>query len=116
MKSVSGTLADAAPVMIWVTGVDKRASFFNRRCLDFTGNTMEEKLGDGWARRPASRRSRSGTCSIIRLRHSMRGKEFSVPFSGSGGQMGSTDGCCSTGVPRYGAKVSLFAGYHRLLR
>ncbi len=34
-------LADAAPVMIWVTGVDKRASFFNRRCLDFTGNTMK---------------------------------------------------------------------------
>jgi PAS domain S-box-containing protein len=41
-------LADAAPVMIWVVGPDKRATFFNKRCLDFTGTTMEQKLGNGW--------------------------------------------------------------------
>ena len=34
--------------MIWVTGPDKRATFFNKCCLDFTGRTMEQKLGDGW--------------------------------------------------------------------
>jgi PAS domain S-box-containing protein len=41
-------MADAAPVMIWVTGPDKGATFFNKRCLDFTGHSMENKLGDGW--------------------------------------------------------------------
>ena len=43
------SMADTAPVMIWVTGPDKRATFFNKSCLDFTGHAMEQKLGDGWA-------------------------------------------------------------------
>src|SRR5215831_4552475 len=41
-------LANTAPVMIWVVGPDKRGTFFNKCCLDFTGHTLEGKLGDGW--------------------------------------------------------------------
>jgi PAS domain S-box-containing protein len=41
-------MADTAPVMIWVAGPDKRATFFNKCCLDFTGHAMQEKIGDGW--------------------------------------------------------------------
>jgi PAS domain S-box-containing protein len=33
-------LADTAPVMIWVIGPDKRATFFNKRCIDFTGSLL----------------------------------------------------------------------------
>ncbi|OSJ19612.1 hypothetical protein BST63_01975 [Bradyrhizobium canariense] len=40
---------DAAPVMIWVSGIDKRCLWFNRRWLNFTGRDILEEVGDGWA-------------------------------------------------------------------
>jgi PAS domain S-box-containing protein len=43
------TMADAAPVMIWVSGTDKLCTFFNKRWLEFTGQDMEGQLGNGWA-------------------------------------------------------------------
>ena len=41
-------MADTAPVMIWISGVDERAGFFNRGWLSFTGRTLSQEIGYGW--------------------------------------------------------------------
>jgi PAS domain S-box-containing protein len=42
-------IADTAPVLIRMSGVDKHCTYFNKPWLDFTGRPIEEKLGNGWA-------------------------------------------------------------------
>ncbi|MBI4566106.1 MAG: PAS domain-containing protein [Planctomycetes bacterium] len=42
-------MADCAPVLIWMAGADARCDFFNRGWLEFTGRTLEQELGYGWA-------------------------------------------------------------------
>src|SRR5438874_6545967 len=42
-------VADAAPVLIWMSGIDKLYTFFNKPWLEFTGRSLEQELGNGWA-------------------------------------------------------------------
>jgi len=41
-------LADASPVLVWMSGPDEACTFFNREWVEFTGVPLEEQLGNGW--------------------------------------------------------------------
>lgn len=43
------TMADTAPVLLWVSGTDGLCNFFNQVWLSFTGRTLEQEKGNGWA-------------------------------------------------------------------
>jgi len=42
-------VANAAPMLIWMSGTDKMGTFFNQAWLDFTGQSLEHEVGNGWA-------------------------------------------------------------------
>jgi PAS domain S-box-containing protein len=43
------TMANSAPVLLWVSGSDGLCTFFNQSWLNFTGRTLEQEMGNGWA-------------------------------------------------------------------
>jgi PAS domain S-box-containing protein len=42
-------MADAAPVLVWISDTSRDCIWFNRSWLEFTGRTMDDELGTGWA-------------------------------------------------------------------
>jgi PAS domain S-box-containing protein len=42
-------VANTAPVMIWMSGLDKLCTYFNQPWLQFTGRSLDSELGNGWA-------------------------------------------------------------------
>jgi len=42
-------LADHAPVMLWMSGLDGLCEFFNSTWLQFTGRSLQQERGNGWA-------------------------------------------------------------------
>ena len=42
-------MADFAPVLIWMSGPDNLCTYFNKRWLDFTGRSLDQERGNGWA-------------------------------------------------------------------
>ena len=42
------TMADAAPVLVWLAAPDARRTWFNSQWLAFVGSRLDEEIGAGW--------------------------------------------------------------------
>jgi PAS domain S-box-containing protein len=42
-------IVEQAPIMIWRANTTAKCDYFNQRWLEFTGRTLEQEVGDGWA-------------------------------------------------------------------
>jgi len=98
---------DAAPVMIWVSGHDKLCVWFNRPWLDFTGRSMAQELGNGWAE--GVDREDIDPCLETYISHFDARKPFRMQY-----RLRRHDGAYhwidDTGIPRY-AHDGSFLGY-----
>jgi PAS domain S-box-containing protein len=101
------TMADHAPVMLWMAGVTGRCEFFNRGWLEFTGRTLEQEVGPGWAEgvHPLDFQS----CMHTFLTSFVARRGFAMEY-----RLARRDGAyrwiLDQGVPRYAPDGS-FAGY-----
>jgi PAS domain S-box-containing protein len=43
------TVANTSTALVWMSGLDKLCTWFNEPWLKFTGRTMEQEIGNGWA-------------------------------------------------------------------
>ncbi len=101
-------MADAAPVMIWVANPDGGCVDVNRAWLEFTGRTLEQELGDGWAE-SVHPDDRAGCTSIYREAMAAR-RPFTIEY-----RLRRADGVYRSildhGAPRVGGDTAGFSGY-----
>jgi PAS domain S-box-containing protein len=100
-------VADTAPVLIWMSGADKLGTYFSKPWLDFTGQTLESQLGNGWAGRVHP--DDLNRCLITYTRCFDRRENFRIEY-----RLQRYDGefrwVLDCGVPRFNFDGS-FAGY-----
>jgi len=41
-------VADTAPVLIWMSDIDRLCTYFNKQWLEFTGRSIDLEIGNGW--------------------------------------------------------------------
>ena len=68
-------VADSAPVLIWMAGVDKLCTFFNKPWLEFTGRSVEQEME--MAGLKACTQTICKSVSRFTRRHSMRANRLS---------------------------------------
>ncbi len=101
------TLADTAPVFLWLADPQKRWHFFNKGWLNFTGRNLAQEIGRGWLEgiHPGDR---DQYWTRFLEAFSAR-QEFSIEY-----RLRRFDGeyrwLLDTGIPRYG-RDGTFVGY-----
>jgi len=43
------TLTEQSPILIWRANTSAECDYFNQRWLDFTGRSLQQEVGNGWA-------------------------------------------------------------------
>lgn len=100
-------IADAAPVMIWLTDPAKSFTWFNKPWLDFTGRRLGEEIGYGWT--SGIHTDDLSGCLATLVESFDDQKPFSIEF-----RLRRNDGefrwLMGMGVPRYGPN-RVFLGF-----
>lgn len=100
-------MSDSAPVLIWMSGVDKGCFYFNKIWLDFTGRTLEQESGNGWT--DGVHPEDAEKCMEIYRSHFDARKPFSMEY-----RLRRADGefrwLLDNGVPRFDENGNFF-GY-----
>jgi PAS domain S-box-containing protein len=118
------SLADNAPVLIWMSGLRNEAIYFNKPWLDFTGRRLEDELGFGWTEsiHPDDRQGCVETCDGAFARREPLAMHFrlrrhdgeyrwildnGVPYFGADGEFNGYVGSCVDITPRKLAEEEL---------
>ncbi len=100
-------VADSAPVLIWLSGVDALCTWFNKPWIDFRGRTLEQEMGNGWAE--GVHKEDFDRCVGIYLSNFEKRTPFQMEY-----RLQRADGeyrwILDHGVPRY-AESGLFLGF-----
>jgi PAS domain S-box-containing protein len=118
------SLADNAPVLIWMSGLRNEAVYFNKPWLDFTGRPLEDELGFGWIEsiHPDDRQPCVETCNAAFARREPLSMQFrfrrhdgeyrwildnGIPYVGPDGAFSGYVGSCVDITPRKLAEEEL---------
>jgi PAS domain S-box-containing protein len=100
-------IADSAPVLIWLSGVDALCTWFNKPWIDFRGRTLEQEMGNGWAE--GVHKEDYDRCVGIYLSNFEKRTPFQMEY-----RLQRADGeyrwILDHGVPRYG-DTGVFLGF-----
>jgi PAS domain S-box-containing protein len=101
------SMADSTPVLIWMTDENKAGVYFNKPWLEFTGRSLKDEIGDGWAE-SIHPDDRAKTLRFCKAAFEKR-ERFSMEF-----RLRRSDGAycrvLDVGTPRYDSDGS-FQGY-----
>jgi PAS domain S-box-containing protein len=126
-------LVEQAPILIWRANPSSQCDYFNQRWLDFTGRTLEQEIGNGWAE--GVHPDDLQRCLDIYLGHFAQRKPFEMiyrlrrhdgvhrhifdrgaPFYDERGEFAGYIGSCHDITERFEAEAALRAARERELR